>query len=198
MLLAQNDTSSVVKLDKTGKPSVAYTGTHTGGALSMSAQGNLFIVERGLRMKVEQLAPQRRLLANSYQGEPLDCVGTVLNDLTADSHGGVYFTMGGLFHADSKGIVTRYGQNLLTNGLILSPDEKTLYVTNVTTVTAFDVGPDGSLTNQRELVTLMAGSADGSTTRKNCADPVQPSMAAASNRRGSTERTPKMVFTRIG
>ena len=42
------------------------------------------------------------------------------------------------------------------------------------------------------------GSAAGSTTRKNCAESRQPSIDAASNRRGSTERTPKMVLTRIG
>ena len=42
------------------------------------------------------------------------------------------------------------------------------------------------------------GNAAGSTTRKNCAELVQPSIDAASNSRGSTERTPKIVFTRIG
>jgi sugar lactone lactonase YvrE len=89
------------------KPSIAYTDTHTGGALSMSSKGDLFIVEHGLRMKVEQLAPQRRLLTDSFQGEPLDCLGGVINDVTADSRGGVYFTMGGLFYADPQGVVTR-------------------------------------------------------------------------------------------
>jgi gluconolactonase len=163
VLLAQNDRSSVVKLDTNGNASVAYSDTHTGGALSASAKGDLFIVERGLRMKVEQLAPRRRVLANSFQGEPLDCVGAVINDLTADSRGGVYFTMGGLFHADAKGVVTRYGENLFTNGVILSPDEKTLYVTNAATLAAFDVQRDGSLTNQREFVKLNAGGGDGST-----------------------------------
>jgi gluconolactonase len=163
VLVAQNDSSTVLKLDEHGKPSVAYSDTHTGGALSTSSRGNLFIVERGLRMRVEQLAPRRRLLADSYQGEPLDCVGPVINDLTADSRGGVYFTMGGLFHADSKGVVTRYGENLFTNGVILSPDEKTLYVTNGATLAAFDVRPDGSLANQREFVKFTAGGGDGST-----------------------------------
>jgi len=71
-------------------------------------------------MKVEQLAPRRRLLTDSFQGEPLDCVGGVINDLTADSRGGVYFTMGGLFYADARGVVTRHGENLATNGIILS------------------------------------------------------------------------------
>ena len=163
LFLAQNDSSKVVKLDGNGKASVAYSDTHTGGALSMSSKGNLFIVERGLRMRVEQLARRRSVLSDSFQGEPLDCIGGVINDVTADSHGGVYFTMGGLFHADSKGVVTRYGENLFTNGVILSPDEKTLYVTNVATLAAFDVQPDGSLTNQREFVKLTTGGGDGST-----------------------------------
>jgi len=163
VLIAQNDSSAVVKIDKTGKPSVAYSGTHTGGALSMSSKGDLFIVERGLRMKVEQLAPKRRVLADTFQGEPLDCLGPVINDLTADSRGGVYFTMGGLFYADAKGAVTRFGENLTTNGVILSRDEKTLYVTNGTTLAAFDVQRDGSLTNQREFVKFTAGGGDGAT-----------------------------------
>ncbi len=160
-LLAQNDSSRVVKLDRSGNPSVAYSDTHTGGALAMSSKGHLFIVERGLRMKVAQLAPQRRVLADSFQGDPLDCVGSVINDLTADSRGGVYFTMGGLFYADPKGVVTRYGENLTTNGVILSRDEKTLYVTNGVTLAAFDVQKDGSLTNQREFVKFTAGGGDG-------------------------------------
>ena len=163
LLLAQNDSSAVVKLDKNGRPSVAYSDTHTGGALSMSAKGNVFIVERGLRMRIEQLAPQRRLLADSFQGEPLDCVGAVINDLTADRRGGVYFTMGGLFYADPKGVVTRYGENLTTNGVILSSDEKTVYVTNGATIAAFDVQKDGSLTNQREFAKFTAAGGDGAT-----------------------------------
>ena len=60
LLLAQNDNSAVLKLDKNGKTSVAYSDTHTGGALSMSPKGDLFIVERGLHARIEQLAPQRQ------------------------------------------------------------------------------------------------------------------------------------------
>jgi gluconolactonase len=163
LLLAQNDNGKVVKLDKSGKPSVAYSDTHTGGALSLSPKGNLFIVERGLHARIEQLAPQRKLLTDSFNGDPIDCIGGVINDLTADSKGGVYFTMGGLFYANPQGIVTRYGENLTTNGVILSADEKTLYVTNGQSLAAFDVQKDGSLTNQREFAKLTAGGGDGST-----------------------------------
>jgi gluconolactonase len=71
--------------------------------------------------------------------------------------------MGGLFYADPTGVVTPYGENLTTNGVILSRDEKTLYVTNGSTLAAFDVQRDGSLTNQREVVKFTAGGGDGST-----------------------------------
>ncbi len=164
ILIAQNHNAAVVKLDRSGNVSTVYRDTHTGGALSMNKKGELFIVERGLRANVSQLAPKRRILADKLpDGDPLDCLGGVINDLTADSKGGVYFTMGGLFHADAKGTVTRYGENLTTNGVILSPDEKTLYVTNGRTVAAFDVQPDGSLKNQRQFVELPSGGGDGMT-----------------------------------
>jgi gluconolactonase len=39
---------------------------------------------------------------------------------------------------------------------VLSPDEKTLYVTTAGVV-AFDVQPDGSLTNQRQFFSAMGG-----------------------------------------
>ena len=160
LLIAQNDNGLVLKLDAKGQ-STAYRDTNTGGALAMNTKGALFVASRGLNTAILQLAPQRRVFANRYRGDPFECIGGVLNDLTADSKGGVYFTMGGLFYADPAGMVTAYGENLRTNGVILSPDERTLYVTNGTAIAAFDVRPDGSLANQRELATLPAGGGDG-------------------------------------
>lgn len=163
VLAAQNDSSAVLRLWPDGKTTVAFPNTRTGGALSISAKGNMFIVERGLHQRIEQLTPIRKVHADMYNGEPLDCIGGAINDLVADRKGGVYFTMGGLFYADKDGNVKRYGENLATNGVTMSPDEKTLYVTNGGTVAAFDVQADGSLTNQREFVKLTAGGGDGST-----------------------------------
>ena len=164
LLIAQNDNSAVVKLDKNGNASVVYTDTNTGGALSMSTNGALFIDERGVNPSIVELAPTHKTLADSYQGDPMDCIGIVLNDLVADSKGGAYFTMGGLFYASASGQVTKYGDNLHTNGIILSTDEKTLYVTNGKTLAAFDVQLDSSLTNQREFGKLEGGGyGDGST-----------------------------------
>src|SRR3984885_6701565 len=108
ILIAQNDNSDVVKLDKDGKTSIAYMGTNTGGALAMNSKGVLFFNNRGLNASIEELAPARKTLANKYNGDSFDCIGGVLNDLTADSKGGVYFNMGGVFYADPHGKDNHY------------------------------------------------------------------------------------------
>jgi sugar lactone lactonase YvrE len=162
-LIAQNDNSTVVKLDADGKASVVYSDTHTGGSLSMNSKGALFIVARGLRSAIVQLAPRRGVLADRYRGDALDCLGGNPNDLAAAGNGSVYFTQFGVYHANPNGVVTRYGENITPNGIILSADEKTLYVTNGPALAAFDVQPDGSLTNQREFARLEGGgNGDGS------------------------------------
>ena len=165
LLTAQNDNSLVLKIEvNTGQTATAYSGTNTGGSLAMNSKGAMFVANRGLNASIEQLAPKRKTLADKYNGDSFDCIGGVLNDMAADSHGGVYFTVGGLFYADSKGKVTKYGDNLTTNGIILSADEKHLFVTNGPTVAGFDVQKDGSLTNQKEFAKLEGGgNGDGST-----------------------------------
>jgi gluconolactonase len=175
---ANNDASNVMWLNpETGDAVVMHRDTNTGGALSRSKQGKLFLVSRGLHPAVIELEPYRHVFANAFRGEPLDCIGGVMNDLAADARGGVYFTItgGGLFYAnpqprDSAGhlamaVVSQYGTGLSgANGIVLSPDEKILYVTAGPLITAFDVSADGSLTNQREFATLRGGQGgDGAT-----------------------------------
>jgi gluconolactonase len=170
VLFANNDASNVMELDpSTGLAQIVYRDTNTGGAVSRSKNGALFVAERGLGSGIEELEPQRKMLATSFHGEPLECVGGIVNDLSADARGGVYISVtgaaeSGVFYVDPKGVVSQYGKDVpLANGIILSPDEKTLYVTNGATVFAFDVKPDGSLTNQREFGKLQGGEGgDGS------------------------------------
>jgi gluconolactonase len=87
--------------------------------------------------------------------------------LTADARGGVYISVSGVgvFYANPQGVISQYGAAVAgANGIILSPDERTLYVTNGPVVVAFDVQPDGSLTNQRDFAQLRGGTGgDGST-----------------------------------
>ena len=166
MLFANNDAGNVMSLDPaTGRAKVLYT-ANTAGAVSRSKNGALFVAERGLPEAVVQLEPVRRRLADRFNGEPLECVGGVINDLSADSRGGVYMSVsgGGLLYADPAGRVSKYGEGVNgANGIILSPDERRLYVGNAMSVVAFDVGPDGALTGQREFARLHTGRvADGS------------------------------------
>ena len=89
VLFANNDASNVMQMDPaTGLARIVYSNTNTGGAVSRSKNGALFVAERGLGSAIEQLEPQRKMLANSFHGEPLECVGGIINDLMADARGG--------------------------------------------------------------------------------------------------------------
>jgi len=166
LLFANNDASNVMQLDPaTGLARIVHDNGNTAGAVSRSKNGALFLATRGIGTGIEQLEPERRMLANSFNGEPLECAGGGMNDLTADARGGVYFSMSGsgVFYADPNGRVSKYGEVPSANGIILSPDEQTLYATNGAEVVAFDVESDGSLTNQRVFGQLQGGQGgDGS------------------------------------
>jgi gluconolactonase len=160
ILFANNDAGNVMQLDPaTGLATILFDKTNTGGGLSRNKKGALFLATRGLGGGVEQLEPQRRLFANSFQGEPLECVGGTVNDLVADARGGAYVSISGagVFYANPQGVVSRYEGAPNANGIILSPDEKTLYVTNGGIVVAYDVEKDGSLSNLREFAKLRGG-----------------------------------------
>ena len=163
LMFANNDASNVIRLNLDGSAEIVYDNTNTGGALSRSKNGELFLLERGLHSAIVKLEPERHIFADKYQGDPIDCLSGIMNDLMADSLGGVYFTItaAGLFYADSDGVVSKYGDVVGTNGLILSPNEDRLYVTNGPIIVAYDVQRDGSLTNQRDFVRLSEGNGDG-------------------------------------
>ena len=167
VLVAQEDFDTVLKIDENGKTSVAVANAKGIGSISMDPQGQLYGAHRTERTgstKLDQasiinaitlLAPQHRIIADKWAD------GTALtmrpNDLTADGHGGAYFTGSCLYYASPKG-VTVAAENLRTNGIVFSPDEKTLYVTNGGALVAFDVTGPGVLANRREFATLPAGS----------------------------------------
>jgi sugar lactone lactonase YvrE len=162
LLFANNDASNVMRLDlATGRAQVVFDNTNTGGAVSRSKSGALYLAVRGLGGGIEQLEPQRRPFANTFQGEPIECAGGTVNDLVAAARGGVYLSISGsgVFYANAAGVLTKYGDVPAANGIILSPNERTLYATNGAVVVAFDVKADGSLVNQREFGKLQGGQA---------------------------------------
>jgi gluconolactonase len=173
ILFAQEQTDTIRRLDGANHEMVYLANTQGTGAVSFDAQGRLFGVQRtctdsarpyyqscALLTNVAMLAPQYRLLANSFaDGRPLGRV----NDVMADGKGGAYFTVGGVYHVTEHGVVTVVAeQDIRTNGLLLSADGKTLWVTNTDRVVAFDVAADGSTTNRRDFGALAGDTgADG-------------------------------------
>ena len=75
----------------------------------------------------------------------------------AHRSGGVFFTVGGAFFMNAAGVVTSLGPDIRANGIMLSPDERTLYVTNGAGILAFDVAADGTTAGRREFAKLEAG-----------------------------------------
>lgn len=96
------------------------------------------------------------------------------NDLAVDRSGGVFFTLtraGEVVYVpkDGEGIVVTANAKS-ANGLILSPDESILYVSEAgpKNILAYDVGDNGTLTNRRIFAKMDDGdpsakSADGMT-----------------------------------
>lgn len=165
VLFAQEQTNTIRKLDPDGHEFVFVGDTHGAGAVSLDTEGRLFAVQRACTDSalpffescqelpmVGILYPERRTLANGFpDGRPLGRV----NDVMADGHGGAFFTVGGAYHVSAEGTVTTVAdQDIRSNGIMLSADGRTLYVTNRDSVLAFDVRPDGMTANRRTFGTL--------------------------------------------
>jgi gluconolactonase len=169
VLFAQEQPSQVGKLDQDDHFSVYVKDTHGAGSLSIDAKGRLLAVLRTCTdpgspgrgntapcaepTSVAFLTPERKVLADNIEGRSLGRI----NDLVSARNGGIYFTSGGAFFLSPEGEVTSIGNDLRTNGIMLSPDEKLLYVTNGMRVVVFDVRADGTVTNQRDFAMLGAG-----------------------------------------
>jgi len=173
VLFAQEQPNRVSKLDRNDAVSVFVENTRGAGSVTIDARGRIIAAQRtctdpGRRdpcdvpPAIGVIYPdgERRVLAERIQGQSIGRP----NDLIVSRQGTVYFTSGGAFALDATGTVTTVGSNLRTNGIMLSPDEKILYITNGPVVVALDVQPDGTVRNQRDFAKLEAGGAgDGMT-----------------------------------
>lgn len=163
LLFAQQQTNKIDRLGKHDRFSVYLSNPRAPAAVAIGPKGRVFALERTcLDIKpqpcteppaVSALTPERVVLADSVEGKGLGRP----NDLVAGMNGGIYFSSGGAFFLKPGGKVSGIGENLSANGIMLSPDEKTLYVTNGPMIAAFDVQADGSVKNQREFGKLEGG-----------------------------------------
>lgn len=193
----------IMKLSKDGTLSVFRENSNGANGLAIDAQGRLVVCEGGDRTKgkprvtrINVKTGQLEVLAESFGATPL----SQPNDLTIDSRGRIYFTDFaiplGVYRIDPDGKISRLlaaPQIEKPNGILVSPDDKILYLVEANRATesgarmirAYDLQPDGTLRNMRVFHNFSPGrSADGL-----CADTKGNLYAAAGlNRlRGPTE-----------
>jgi gluconolactonase len=167
VLMAQEDYDTVLRLHPDGRTDVAVADAKGIGAVSVDRQGRLYGAHRTEQPRsvkpdkgqimnaIRILTPKQEVIGKAWAG-----FGPAIrpNDLIADNHGGAWFTAVCLYYASPMGVTT-VAENINTNGINLSPDDKTLYVTNGATIVAFDVKGPGELTNRRNFAHLDAGGA---------------------------------------
>ncbi len=171
LLFAQEQTSTIRRLDEQDFDSAYVKDTHGAGSVAMDSQGRLISAQRTCTdpgrgdlpctepgmISIVHPENQRKVLADSHQGEGLGRP----NDLVAASNGMVYFTSGAPYQIKPGGEVINLGSDIRSNGIMLSPDERTLYVTNREVIVAFDIGADNTVGNRRNFVNLPSGSGNG-------------------------------------
>jgi gluconolactonase len=176
LLFAQEQPSTIGMLDKNDKFSIFVRDTRGTGAVGIDSKGRVLGVERTCSdpgghpedchdlPSLVVLWPKRQVLASKVGDQTFYRMGEVI----ADRKGGAYFNddTPGVYYIDAAGKVSLVaGKEVNTNGLMLSPDEKTVYSTNGKTIVAWDALPDGTTKNPRTFVTLEGGAnGDGMCT----------------------------------
>jgi gluconolactonase len=170
LLFAQEQSNHIMRIDKSGNVSIFLSANGPGALAIGPPMDRVIAIERSCTdpggepdlckapQDVAALTPARVVWANGFNSKLYE---GRLNDIVADRKGGAYFTNGpgpgsGAFYVTGKSELA-VGENLRTNGIMLSKDEKTLYITNLGTIVALDVQKDGSAMNQREFAKLEGG-----------------------------------------
>ena len=153
LLFSERD--NITRIDGDGNVSIFVEPSNAANAVGFDPQGRLISVQRAQgNEKVGVLYPSgsESVLADSFEGKPF----SRLNDLVVGARGDVYFTdQEGIYYLPPDGgQVTRVEQRIANpNGVMLSPDEGTLYANDKDGeyLLAFDVAPDGTLANRRQF-----------------------------------------------
>lgn len=146
---------------------------HGSNGLLFDAQNRLLIADHGNGQiaRLDETTWTKTTLADGYQGEGFHSP----NDMVLHSNGSLYFTdppyglqaglnsplaeldYSGVYRLSPEGVVTLLTRDIpFPNGIGLSPDERTLYVSNTqgnattpAVIMAYDVQPDGAIANGR-------------------------------------------------
>ena len=176
-------TNRILKWDTLEREiSIVEIHTYAANGLRFNRDGKLLACEGGTGkiIEIDLETGGKKILAEKYAGKKLQSP----NDLEIDSKGRIYFTSRageadlethnkkGVFRIDKNGEVHQLlsePEVHMPNGIVLSPDEKTLYLIEAHSesnrnrkILAFDLTSDGSISNKRTLIDFYPGrSGDG-------------------------------------
>ncbi len=175
--------AKVLKWDPNSKTLTEFR-THSGNAngLRFAMNGDLLACEvgSGRVTRTDMTSGAISVLADQYKGKGIQSP----NDLDYDSGGRIYFSsrannpdltkenLKGVYRIDPDGRIHQLlsePEIHMPNGVVVSPDEKTLYVIEAhpadnrnRSILAFDLDSSGSISNRRTLINLYPGrSGDG-------------------------------------
>lgn len=163
------------KIDAKGELSTLLDPSHHTNGLMVNSAGKVVACEMdGRLVEVDPKTKEVKSLADGYEGKRFNAP----NDLVIDKTGGIYFTdphfrapmplpqgVRAFYYRAADGKVTRLGVvESAPNGIILSPDEKTLYVipSGQAEMLAYPVEAPGKIGAQRVFCSLKQ--AAGKTT----------------------------------
>lgn len=174
--------SSTVELEPNGSYKNITQGKMQTNGLYPYKNGNLLVCDMMGHRVVEITTKGEvvRVVADKYDGKPIDGP----NDIITDAKGGFYFTDPqftmepkknqpgrAVYYVSPEGKITRLTQPnefAMPNGILLSPDGKTLYINNCyddeswypvksekkNFIWAYDVNADGTISNGRKFAKL--------------------------------------------
>ncbi len=198
--------SSIVEMSGDGSLRNISQGKMQTNGLYPYKNGNLLVCDMIGHRVLEMTTTGEivRVIVDSYNGKPIDGP----NDIITDSKGGIYFTDPqftmeaekfqpgrAVYYVSNKGVISRItspNEFAMPNGILLSPDGKTLYINNCyddeswypvdsdkeNFIWAYDVYEDGTISNGRKFAELLltdnvlerkgkSSSADGMAIDKN-------------------------------
>lgn len=174
--------SSTVELDPSGSYRNITQGKMQTNGLYPYKNGNLLVCDM-MGHRVVEMTPAGkvvRVIVDQYNGKAIDGP----NDIITDARGGIYFTDPqftmepekfqpgrAVYYVSPEGKVTRLtepNEFAMPNGIVLSPDSKTLYINNCyddeswypvnsekdNYIWAYDVKEDGTISNGRQFAKL--------------------------------------------
>ena len=174
--------SSTVEMDPDGSYRNISEGKMQTNGLYPYKNGNLIVCDMMGHRVVEMTTKGQvvKVIADKFNGKPIDGP----NDIITDSKGGIYFTDPqftmepekfqpgrAVYYVSPEGKISRIVEPndfAMPNGILLSPDGKTLYINNCyddeswypvnsdkeNYIWAYDVNEDGSISNGRQFARL--------------------------------------------